>query len=202
MPEYFGKYRGKVVNNIDPMQMGRLQVSVPDVLGDGKMSWATPCVPYAGPKVGLYALPPIGANIWVEFEGGKPENPIWSGCFWGSKLEMPTEALTPTAPNTLSLLKTPTTTLMVDETPGKGGITLEVGPPAAPITRLFMDTIGNIELSTTTGKVELLSQGARITFGTAIIELTATGISIQNGGMNIQLAVDSVSINNGALEVT
>ena len=30
---YYGKYRGLVLNNIDPMQMGRLQVQVPDVAG-------------------------------------------------------------------------------------------------------------------------------------------------------------------------
>jgi hypothetical protein len=202
MPEYFGKYRGKVVNNVDPLQMGRVQVSVPAVLGDNRMSWADPCVPYAGPKVGFYAIPPVGANIWVEFEGGKPENPIWSGCFWGSKVEMPTETLTPAAPNTLRLIKTPTNTLMLDDTPGVGGMTLEVGPPPTPLAKLVMDNAGNIEISTATGTVEVMAQGVRITFGAAVIELSATGIAIKNGGMTIDLAVNSVSINNGALEVT
>jgi len=32
--------------------------------------------------VGLFFLPPKGANVWVEFEGGDPDYPIWSGCFW------------------------------------------------------------------------------------------------------------------------
>lgn len=67
-PKFFGKYRGKVENNIDPMQLGRVQVKVPAVLGDGTMSWAMPCVPYAGSGVGFFAIPPNGANIWVEFE--------------------------------------------------------------------------------------------------------------------------------------
>ncbi|HBL27563.1 MAG TPA: baseplate assembly protein, partial [Acidobacteria bacterium] len=55
---FYGKYRGKVSNNIDPLQIGRLQVSVPEVLGDGRLSWALPCVPFAGPGVGFFALPP------------------------------------------------------------------------------------------------------------------------------------------------
>ena len=38
MTEFFGKYRGSVANNMDPMQQGRIQVSVPSVLGDGQLS--------------------------------------------------------------------------------------------------------------------------------------------------------------------
>jgi hypothetical protein len=82
--QYFGKYRGTVVNNIDPMQLGRVQVSVPAVLGDGRMSWAMPCTPYAGSGVGFFALPPVGANVWVEFEAGDPDYPLCAGCFWGT----------------------------------------------------------------------------------------------------------------------
>ena len=84
MSEFYGKYRGKVENNVDPLQQGRVQVSVPAVLGDGRLSWAMPCAPYAGSQVGFFAVPPVGANIWVEFEAGNPDYPIWSGCFWGS----------------------------------------------------------------------------------------------------------------------
>ena len=117
---FYGKYRAKVVNNTDPMQLGRLQVSVPDVLGDGRMSWAMPCVPYAGPGVGLFALPPVGANLWVEFEGGDPDYPIWSGCFWGSG-EVPAQ---PAAPD-LKILKTEEITLEMRDLPGAASMTIE-----------------------------------------------------------------------------
>jgi hypothetical protein len=82
MRRSYGKYRGAVESNIDPLLQGRLQVSVPAVLGTGTTNWAMPCVPYAGPGVGLFLLPPVGANVWVEFEGGDPDYAIWSGCFW------------------------------------------------------------------------------------------------------------------------
>ena len=81
MTQYYGKYRGKVENNIDPQLMGRIQVSCPAVLGGGTMSWALPSAPYAGPGIGFFAIPPKGANVWVEFEGGNTDFPIWSGCF-------------------------------------------------------------------------------------------------------------------------
>src|SRR5690606_39001851 len=80
---FYGKYRGTVANNIDPQQMGRIQVKVPAVLGDGQLSWAMPCAPYAGPGVGFFAIPPRDAKVWVEFEGGDPDYPIWVGGFWG-----------------------------------------------------------------------------------------------------------------------
>lgn len=73
---FFGKYRGKVESNLDAFQQGRVQVSCPAVLGDGSLSWAMPCAPYAGSGVGFFAVPPNGANVWVEFEGGDPDYQI------------------------------------------------------------------------------------------------------------------------------
>ncbi|VVB52068.1 Uncharacterised protein [uncultured archaeon] len=120
MKQFFGKYRGKVKNNIDPMQLGRIQVSVPAVLGEGRMSWAMPCVPYAGSGVGFFAIPPVDANVWVEFEGGSPDYPIWSGCFWGTG-EVP--ALPALAE--MKVFKTDAGTITMNDLPGIGGITIE-----------------------------------------------------------------------------
>lgn len=79
---YYGKYRGTVENPADVQGLGRVQVSCPSVFGDGTLAWAMPCLPGAGSGVGLYAIPPKGAKIWVEFEAGNPDYPIWSGGFW------------------------------------------------------------------------------------------------------------------------
>ena len=69
--KYFGKYRGMVLNNVDPMQMGRLQVQVPDVAGLLPSSWAMPCFPFAGKQMGMYCLPQIGAGVWIYIQNGK-----------------------------------------------------------------------------------------------------------------------------------
>lgn len=94
MSRFYGKYRGTVENNIDPLSLGRIQIRAPAVLGSTAVAWAMPCVPYAGSGVGLFLIPPAGANVWVEFEGGDPNLAIWSGCFWGLG-EMPALAATP-----------------------------------------------------------------------------------------------------------
>jgi hypothetical protein len=80
---FYGKYRGTVADNNDPSSLGRIQAKVPAVLGDVQSGWAYPCAPYVGSGAGLYAIPPVGAGVWIEFEAGDPSRPIWSGGWWG-----------------------------------------------------------------------------------------------------------------------
>jgi uncharacterized protein involved in type VI secretion and phage assembly len=83
--QFFGKYRGMVLNNIDPMQMGRIMVQVPDVSNVLPSTWAMPCVPFAGIQNGFFVLPAIGSGVWIEFEQGDPDYPIWTGGFWDQR---------------------------------------------------------------------------------------------------------------------
>jgi uncharacterized protein involved in type VI secretion and phage assembly len=125
--KFFGKYRGMVLNNIDPMQMGRLQVQVPDVTGLAPASWAMPCLPVAGIQNGFFALPTVGSGVWVEFEQGNVDNPIWVGCFWGSGAEVPALArLTPPGVGSLTLQTQLQNGLTVSDLPGpSGGIVIK-----------------------------------------------------------------------------
>src|SRR5208337_3789347 len=81
--KHYGKYRGTVINNVDPEQRGRIQAIVPTVSGLLPTSWALPCVPVAGQQSGIFIVPQIGASVWIEFEQGNPDLPIWTGGFWG-----------------------------------------------------------------------------------------------------------------------
>jgi hypothetical protein len=128
MPTYYGKYRGRVEANLDEELMGRIQVSCPAVPGL-RLGWAMPCVPYAGPGVGWFAIPPIGADVWVEFEGGDPNYPIWSGCFWQPG-EIP---IPPGDPNTKAFVTTACRMVMNDLVEAGGGWSVEVDLAAAAI---------------------------------------------------------------------
>jgi uncharacterized protein involved in type VI secretion and phage assembly len=125
--KFYGKYRGTVINNIDPMQMGRLQAQVPAVSNVIPSTWAMPCVPFASIQAGQFAVPTIGSGVWIEFEQGNPDYPIWSGCFWGSAAEVPALALA--APPGLQQVVIQTigqNTLLISDTPGPtGGILLK-----------------------------------------------------------------------------
>ncbi len=107
---FYGKYRGTVESTVDPLQQGRVQIRCSAVLGAGTLSWAMPCVPYAGPGVGLFLVPPAGANVWVEFEAGDPNKPIHAGCFWGVG-----EAPATPAVEQMKVLKTDTATIEVND---------------------------------------------------------------------------------------
>ena len=123
---YLGKFRGTVLNNVDPQQIGRLLVTVPDV-PLASSSWALPCFPFTGTQAGAWWLPSIGAGVWVEFEQGDPDYPLWAGCYYGSASEVPTMALAapPAVPN-IVLQTTAQNIFMLSDVPGPtGGIMLK-----------------------------------------------------------------------------
>jgi uncharacterized protein involved in type VI secretion and phage assembly len=93
--KYWGKCRGLVVDRNDPEQLGRLRLKVPSIFGAAETGWASPASPYAGADVGFFFLPQVDDMVWVEFEEGDLDHPIWSGGFWGrpgGRPEVPSEA--------------------------------------------------------------------------------------------------------------
>jgi hypothetical protein len=97
---FYGKYRGLVTANDDPLGLGRLQASVPEVLAEVTTGWALPCAPYAGANAGLFTVPPVGAGVWIEFEAGDVSRPVWAGT-WGGAGEVPLDQQgTPAQPST------------------------------------------------------------------------------------------------------
>jgi len=125
--EFYGKYRGTVIDNVDPLQIGRIMVQVPDVSNVIPSTWAMPCVPFGGIQSGFYAVPDIGAGVWIEFEHGDPDYPIWVGTYWGSAAEVP--ALVLAAPPGVPQVVIQTmgqNTLLISDVPGPtGGILLK-----------------------------------------------------------------------------
>ncbi len=163
---YFGKYRGTVLNNVDPLGRGRLLVEVSDVLGLVPSTWALPCVPFAGIQTGFYALPLIGSGVWVEFEQGDPDFPIWVGCFWGSLAEVPamSKAVPPGVPGIT--LQTPLMSgITISDVPGPtGGILLKSGTASISIS--------------TTGIIIQNGAGASIT-------LTGPAVDVNNSALTV-----------------
>ena len=161
---FFGKYRGVVSDTSDPLMVGRVRATVPDVLGDQPSGWALPCAPFGGDQTGLFALPTVGAGVWIEFEHGDPEYPIWSGCWWGSAAEVPPVLLAPPYKKVMVVTEGGQT-ITLDDTPGVGGITLE--------------TSGG-------QKIVLSPTGIEIDNGMgATISLTGPQVSVNNGALDV-----------------
>jgi hypothetical protein len=126
-PKYYGIYRGTVINNVDPLFLGRIMATVPDAGGIIPSTWATPCVPLAGKQMGTFMVPQIGAGVWIQFEAGDPDRPVWTGGWWGVAAEVPVLALAgvPGDPN-IVIQTTLQNAIVVSDLPGPtGGIMLK-----------------------------------------------------------------------------
>ena len=161
MPQtFFGKYRGTVTDINDPLMTGRVRAKVPDVMGDLESGWAMPCAPFGGSGMGFFALPKVGAGVWIEFEHGDPDFPIWSGCWWGSVAEVPPLLLAP--PYKKLIIKTEGgTTVILDDTPGIGGITLETSGGQ----KIVMNAMGIQIDNGMGGKIELTGPQVSVNSG-------------------------------------
>jgi uncharacterized protein involved in type VI secretion and phage assembly len=165
--QYHGKYRGSVVNNVDPKQQGRVQAMVPDVLGEMPSSWAMACVPFTGIQSGIWSVPPIGAGVWIEFEQGDPDFPVWTGGFWGSAADPP--ALAVAVPPAISqvVMQTPSqNTFLISDVPGPtGGLILKSASGA-------MIMINDVGITITNGSASIVMTGPTVTINSGALVVT------------------------------
>ena len=163
----FGKYRGTVVNNIDPLQIARIQVIVPDAMGFVPGTWAMPCLPVAGINNGMFTVPMIGSGVWVEFERGDLDYPIWVGSYWGSAAEVP--VLAHAVP------------------PGVFGITLQTPLKNGLVISDVPGPTGGILIQTTTGAMISVSDvGIIISNGKgAVINMTGPTVDVNLGALTV-----------------
>lgn len=187
---FWGKFRGVVTSNEDPLMMGRIRARVPDVFGDRESGWALPCAPFGGKGHGLFAVPGAGAGVWIEFEHGDPEYPVWTGVWWGSLAEMPPTLLAPPPPWKKVMVRTEGGhSVLLDDTPGVGGITLETAGGQKVVMNQMMIEIDN-------------GMGAKITLQGPQVKIEGAVVEVANTtGASVKLQGPQVSVNNGALEV-
>lgn len=160
---FFGKYRGEVTATDDETNRARLKVRCPAVLGEQEV-WAMPCTPYAGDGVGFFALPAEGTSVWVEFEGGEINQPIWSGCFWKEEQIDSGDAV-----EGVLFLKTPGVTIRVDNDQG----TVEI--EASGGAKITLDSNG---ITLEAAEVSLSANGAAAT-------LSASGFDAMSGALTV-----------------
>ncbi len=183
-PKYYGIYRGTVLINVDPMQQGRIIANVPDVSSVTPTTWINPCVPLTGLQSGTYMVPQMGAGVWIQFEAGDSDRPVYTGGWWGSAEELPLAALVPPPPPAIGQN-------IVFQTGLKHLFMISDGVPIpmmAPIPAPAPPGTGGIVLRSPTG---------------AMIVVNDTGIYINNGkGATIEMVGPSIMINKVALVVT
>lgn len=195
MKQFFGKYRGKVTANKDPSNLGRIQVSVPAIFGEGRQSWAMPCTPYAGKDVGFFTIPPVDANVWVEFEGGDPDYPIWSGCFWGDN-ELPKNAKVED-PVKVQVFKTDGITLTFSNLGSNKGLTVEVNKPVVEKPLKMVFNAEGIEMNNNNKTIaKLMAETIELKNGeSSTVTIASDSIQLKESSIEIKLTANSIEMN-------
>lgn len=153
---FYGKYRG-IVTAVDAGTC-RIKATVPAVLGDAESGWCMPCVPYAGPNVGIAFLPEVGSGVWVEFEGGDVSYPIWVGGYWRD-----------------------------GEPPPNVAANVKVVVTAARHMLIFNDDQQSITLTDPNGNTVLLdAAGITLSKGGQQIVVSEASVSVNDGALEVQ----------------
>jgi len=176
---YYGKYRGFVVDNQDPLQHARLLLRVPSVLGSQTTGWALPCLPFGGlANQGLLMVPEVDAQVWVEFEEGNVDHPIWVGTFWQPDADIPEEGQL--AEPTTRVLRTPSGhVLQFDDAAGEEQFRL-AHPAGSEYT---VDAAGTVQLTDAAGaSVTLDSEAGSIT----VTDSNGNSLSMDSSGTVVQ----------------
>lgn len=150
---YYGIYRAQVVDNVDDLNQGRLRIRVPSI-GDteGTERIAYPKAPMAGNGFGLKATPPKDSFVWVVFEGGRPDMPVWEAGIWGQD-HIP-EALRDVDQHGWFTPKGHK--ILLDEKDGQETVTVEHKNGA----KISIDKDGNIEITNVDGKTVYVGRSA------------------------------------------
>lgn len=212
---FYGKYRGFVVDNADPEQLGRLKLKVPSVLGSEVVTgWATPCVPYGGDaNQGFLFIPEKDSGVWVEFEEGDLEFPIWVGAFWskpGGESELPkpneadgTEQSSVQDPLTRKIIKTKWHTIQFEDEDDEAMIIVKEGKNGHVIT---LDKEG-IKITDGANGHEIILDNSGIAISDGVssdnkIILEQSGLTVQDkNGNKIILGAGGIQVgSSGATE--
>ena len=155
---FYGKYRGEVTDVSDPKNMGRIKANVPFVYGDQRASnWCVPVAPFAGSGHGLLLLPEVGDAVWIEFENGDIDFPLWTGCWWRD-----------------------------GELPDPKGPKQRVLTSATGMQILLDDDAKELSLKHPGGaEITLSDSSITIKIGAAKIELSSSGVSVNDGALEV-----------------
>lgn len=191
----YGKYRGVVVDNQDPQKRARLKLRIPSVLGDQISDWSLPCFPYGGmEQQGMFMVPDVDAQVWVEFEEGDIHRPIWVGTFWQQEGDPPEEA-GKEEPTTRMLKTSSGHILQFDDEEGEEQIRL-FHPAEA---ELVIDSNGSITVTDASGAMlKMDAEQSEIIIEDAngnTMTMNGSGTTIEDSnGHSIEMAAAGVTV--------
>jgi hypothetical protein len=193
---YFGKYSGVVKDNRDDTDQGIVTVTVPTIFPADEIVAARPALPY-----GVFFVPEVDTGVWVEFEGGDSEFPLWTGVQHTQATWAPEAAV---SPPTARAVRTPSGHLLVfDDTSGSESVLLTDGVHSH---LLRFDADGVTVTDGTNGhEVVLSSSGITVTDGvnqhSVVLDSSGVGLVHGGGSTRVALAPASLTLSSGASSI-
>jgi hypothetical protein len=185
---FYGVATGRVINMIDPMFLGRIQVQLPFIDFLDLSPWARVAVPMSGPLCGVAFLPQIGDEVLVAFEHGDVNVPYIIGSLWNGFAPPVPNFPVPDSPiRTSYSIRTLTgNQLVMEETPPT--LTLQNGPcppvlPAPPVPgpyqTLALTPAGIVAFGTT---FTVTAPLVTLIVGDNTVTINPSGVTIASAG--------------------
>lgn len=149
--KFYGVTAGRVINVLDPLMLGRVQVQLPFIDSLDLSPWARVATLMAGPTVGSYFLPNMGDEVLIAFEQGDVNVPYVIGSLWNAMSPPPLPSPLPQ----VRLLKT-----------------------LAQNQIMITDIPPTITINTPTAVINLSPAGVTIATGTSLVNVTPAGVAI------------------------
>jgi hypothetical protein len=191
--KYYGVVTGRVINQLDPLALGRVQVQLQFIDSLDLSPWARVATPLAGPLCGFYFIPNVGDEVLVAFEQGDPNVPYVVGGLWSAFTPPPLPSPLPQ----ISMIKTlAQNTIMFTDIPP----TITIMTPAGQT--ILMTEAGVQIMSDPKDVISVTPAGIQILSGTNLVSLSPDGVTIA-GGPNISItATTAVSITAPTINLT
>ena len=168
---YYGKYRGTVTDNADPDDLGRIMAEVPSVMGETAVGWALPAFPFAGDGHGLVMVPEVGSMVWIEFEAGDLNHPIWSGGFF-----LPGQRPSPDSTGARVIVSKNEHQVVLDDDADEVIVKHSAGAEIK---------LSATEIALTIGGSTMVMSLTSITFNNGVVKIGPAGVSLANGAMTL-----------------
>lgn len=175
-PKIYGVAVGRVINMLDPLLMGRLQVQIPIIDALDLSPWARVATPAASLASGFYWIPNLGDEVLLAFEQGDINAPYIIGCLWSAIMVPPLPSPIPQ----IRMIRTPLgNQIMFTEVPPT--ITIST----ASLLQSIVMTPAGIQIIAGANIINMTPDGVTIT-GTPNINLVASGqINITAPNVNV-----------------
>lgn len=211
--KYYGVTVGKVINPLDPMMLGRVQVQLPFIDSLDLSPWARIAMPMAGIMHGFYFIPNLNDEVLVVFEHGDVNAPYIIGSLWNAMAPPPLQS---PVPQIRAIRTLAGNQIVFTEVPPSVTIQTAPTPPAAlpapptptgPYQTIMMSSAGIQIMSPT--PIQIMSPaGIQIIAGTNIVNLTPDGVTITGtpnlnlvAGGTMNLTAPAINITGGLVKI-